>query len=116
MPARTITVTLDMSKAFDTINISTLNRKLLETNIPDTIIKLSASGCTPSLIGSSPTSVWPPSQALSLTMAGGAAKTVWRAIQFPRFSFGATFLRPNALPDVNHMRWMQYERVLNLTS
>ena len=31
-PARTITVALDMSKAFDTINIHTLIRKLLQTN------------------------------------------------------------------------------------
>ena len=30
-PARTITVALDMSKAFDTINIHTLIRKLLQT-------------------------------------------------------------------------------------
>ena len=37
---QTITVALDMSKAFDTINIHTLIRKLLQTNIPDTIIKL----------------------------------------------------------------------------
>ena len=37
--ARTITVALDMSKAFDTINIHTLIRKLLQTNIPGTIIK-----------------------------------------------------------------------------
>ena len=37
-PARTITVALDMSKAFDTINI----RKLLQTNIPGTIIKFIA--------------------------------------------------------------------------
>ena len=37
-PARTITVALDMSKAFYTINIHTLIRKLLETNIPGTII------------------------------------------------------------------------------
>ena len=41
-PARTITVTLDMSKAFDTINIHTLIRKLLQTNIPGTIIKFIA--------------------------------------------------------------------------
>ena len=32
-PARTITVALDMSKAFDTINIHTLIRKLLQTNM-----------------------------------------------------------------------------------
>ena len=41
-PARTITVALDMSKAFDTININTLIRKLLQTNIPGTIIKFIA--------------------------------------------------------------------------
>ena len=40
-PARTITVALDMNKAFDTINIHTLIRKLLPTNIPGTIIKSS---------------------------------------------------------------------------
>ena len=40
--ARTITVALDMSKAFDTINIHTLIRKLLKTNIPGTIIKFIA--------------------------------------------------------------------------
>ena len=40
--ARTITVVLDMSKAFDTINIDTLIRKLLQTNIPGTIIKFIA--------------------------------------------------------------------------
>ena len=39
---RTITVALDTSKAFDTINIHTLIRKLLQTNIPGTIIKLIA--------------------------------------------------------------------------
>ena len=39
---RTITVALDMSKAFDTINIHTLIRKLLQTNIPDTVIKFIA--------------------------------------------------------------------------
>ena len=37
--ARTITVALDMSKAFDTINIHTLIRKLLQTNIRGIIIK-----------------------------------------------------------------------------
>ena len=37
--ARTITVVLDMSKAFDTINIHTLIRKLLQTDIPGIIIK-----------------------------------------------------------------------------
>ena len=41
-PARTITVALDMSKAFDTINMHTLIRKLLQTNIPGTIIKFIA--------------------------------------------------------------------------
>ena len=40
--ARAITVALDISKAFDTINIHTLIRKLLQTNIPGTIIKLIA--------------------------------------------------------------------------
>ena len=39
---RTIAVTLDTSKAFDTINIHTLIRKLLYTNIPGTILKLIA--------------------------------------------------------------------------
>ena len=34
-----ITVTLDMRKTFDTINIHTLIRKLLQTNIPGIIIK-----------------------------------------------------------------------------
>ena len=38
-PARTITVALDMTKAFDTINIHTLIRKLLQTKIPGTINK-----------------------------------------------------------------------------
>ena len=36
---------------------------------------------------------------------------------FPRVSMksiGAVFLRPDALPDVNHMRGMQYEIVLNI--
>ena len=41
-PARTITVALDLSKDFDTINIHTLIRKLLQTNISDTIIKFIA--------------------------------------------------------------------------
>ena len=40
--ARTITVALDMSKAFETINIHTLTRKLLQTNIPGTLIKFIA--------------------------------------------------------------------------
>ena len=42
LPARTITVGLDMSKAFYTININTLIRKQLQTNIPGTIIKFIA--------------------------------------------------------------------------
>ena len=41
-PARTITVALNMSKAFDTTNIHTLIRKLLQTNIPSSIIKFIA--------------------------------------------------------------------------
>ena len=41
-PARKITVALDMSKAFDTINIHTLIRKLLQINILCTIIKFIA--------------------------------------------------------------------------
>ena len=41
-PVRTITVALDMSKAFDTINIPTFFRKLLQTNVPGTIIKFIA--------------------------------------------------------------------------
>ena len=41
-PARTTTVALDMSKAFDTMNIHTLIRKLQQTNIPGTIIKFIA--------------------------------------------------------------------------
>ena len=41
-PARTITVALDMSNAFDTINIHTLIRKLLQTNILGIIIKFIA--------------------------------------------------------------------------
>ena len=47
-PARTVAVALDVSKAFDTINIHTLIRKLLQTNIPGTIIKFIANyikGC-----------------------------------------------------------------------
>ena len=39
-PARTITVALDMSKAIDTTNIYTLIRKLLQANIPGTLINL----------------------------------------------------------------------------
>ena len=41
-PARTITVALDMSKVFNTINIHTLIRNLLQTKIQCTIIKLIA--------------------------------------------------------------------------
>ena len=41
-PARTITVALDMSKAFDTINIHTLIGKLLQTSSPGTILKFVA--------------------------------------------------------------------------
>ena len=29
-------------------------------------------------------------------------------------SIGTAFLRPDALPDVNHMRGMQYKIVLNI--
>ena len=36
-PAQIITVALDMSKAFDTINIHTLIRRLLQTKMPGTI-------------------------------------------------------------------------------
>ena len=42
-PVRTITVALDVSKALDTLNIHTLIRKLLQTNIPGTIIMFIAS-------------------------------------------------------------------------
>ena len=38
-PERTTTVALDISKAFDTVNIHTLTHKLHQTNIPHTIIK-----------------------------------------------------------------------------
>ena len=41
-PVQTNTVALDMSKAFDTINMHTLIRKLLQTSIPGTIIKFIA--------------------------------------------------------------------------
>ena len=41
-PARIITIAFDMSKTFDTINIHTLIRKLLQTNIPCTKIKFIA--------------------------------------------------------------------------
>ena len=29
-------------------------------------------------------------------------------------SIGAAFLRPDSLPDVKHMRWMQYQIVINI--
>ena len=45
-PARIITVALDMSKAFDTINIHTLIRKLLQTNFPELEQSLSSSQTT----------------------------------------------------------------------
>ena len=38
-PARTIAVALDMSKAFDTVNIHTLTKKLLDTQITPILIK-----------------------------------------------------------------------------
>ena len=38
-PQRTVTIALDMSKAFDTVNHYTLAAKLLNTNIPPLIIK-----------------------------------------------------------------------------
>ena len=41
-PAWRITVALDMSKAFDTINIQTLIRMLLQRNMPGRIIKFIA--------------------------------------------------------------------------
>ena len=41
-PERTITVALDMSKAFYTINIHTLKDKLTHTSIPNTITKFIA--------------------------------------------------------------------------
>src|SRR3989454_7479791 len=41
-PSRTIFVALDMSKAFDTINIHTLINKIPNTNIPPTIQKFIA--------------------------------------------------------------------------
>ena len=47
-PARTITVALDMSKAFDTVNTHTLIGKLLQTSTPGTILKFVANyikGC-----------------------------------------------------------------------
>ena len=39
IPERTITVSLDTSKALDTVNIHTLTRKLHQTNIPHTVLK-----------------------------------------------------------------------------
>ena len=41
-PAQTITVALDMSKAFDTVNTHTLIGKLLQTSTPGTILKFVA--------------------------------------------------------------------------
>ena len=41
-PQRTVTVALDMSKAFDTVNIHTLIHKLAQTNIPTTVTKFLA--------------------------------------------------------------------------
>ena len=41
-PARTIAVAQDMSKAFDTLNILTLTKKLLDTQIPPILIKFIA--------------------------------------------------------------------------
>ena len=41
-PARTITIALDMSKAFDTVNTHTLIGKLLQTSTPGTILKFVA--------------------------------------------------------------------------
>ena len=41
-PARTITVALDMTMAFDTLNIHKLARKILHTHIPTTIFKFIA--------------------------------------------------------------------------
>ena len=38
-PTRTIAVALDMSKAFDTVNIHTLIEKFTQTNIPHTILR-----------------------------------------------------------------------------
>ena len=40
--ARSITVAVDISRAFNTINMHTLIRNLLQTNIPGTIIKFIA--------------------------------------------------------------------------
>src|SRR3989441_8976582 len=41
-PQRTIVVSLDLSKAFDTVNIHSLINKLHQTSVPDTIIKFIA--------------------------------------------------------------------------
>ena len=41
-PARTITVALDMNKAFNTVNTHTLIGKLLQTSTPGTILKFVA--------------------------------------------------------------------------
>ena len=41
-PAETITIALDMSKAFDTVNTHTLIGKLLQTSTPGTILQFVA--------------------------------------------------------------------------
>lgn len=41
-PERTIVVSLDLSKAFDTVNIHSLIRKLHQTTVPNTIVKFIA--------------------------------------------------------------------------
>ena len=43
LPEHTIAIALDMSKAFDTVNIHTLIHKRHQTNIPHTILKFIAS-------------------------------------------------------------------------
>ena len=45
-PARIITVSLDMGNAFDTINIHTLFRKLLQSRNPGTIMRSSQTTST----------------------------------------------------------------------
>ena len=37
-------------------------------------------------------------------------------LRLHNISIGAEFLRPDALPGVNHMRWIQSQIVLNITS
>jgi hypothetical protein len=46
-PARTIVVALDMSKAFDTVNTYKLINKLINTNIPPTILKFESRTISP---------------------------------------------------------------------